>query len=121
VLFKRFADDRRDRYQALDTEDPRPSSTRSLMEPTFGGINLEDIAAPERFIIEQALRDRMVHPVMHDDQHGTAIISAAGLINACHHRADLKGCSHYCRERRQRCRAGLYPHDQVHPVFRMKT
>src|SRR5690606_17190147 len=54
------------------------------MEPTFGGINLEDIAAPECFVIEQALRERMKIPVMHDDQHGTAIIAAAGLINACH-------------------------------------
>jgi malate dehydrogenase (oxaloacetate-decarboxylating)(NADP+) len=54
------------------------------MEPTFGGINLEDIGAPECFVIEQTLRERMNIPVMHDDQHGTAIISAAGLINACH-------------------------------------
>ena len=53
------------------------------MEPSFGGINLEDIKAPECFIIEQALRERMNIPIMHDDQHGTAIISAAGLINAC--------------------------------------
>ncbi|MFM9853143.1 MAG: phosphate acyltransferase, partial [Sphingomonadaceae bacterium] len=55
-----------------------------LMEPSFGGINLEDIKAPECFIIEQALREKMNIPVMHDDQHGTAIISAAGIINACH-------------------------------------
>ena len=54
------------------------------MEPSFGGINLEDIDAPECFIIEQALRERMNIPVMHDDQHGTAIITAAGLINACY-------------------------------------
>jgi malate dehydrogenase (oxaloacetate-decarboxylating)(NADP+) len=53
------------------------------MEPTFGGINLEDIKAPECFIIEQTLRERMNIPVFHDDQHGTAIICAAGLINAC--------------------------------------
>ena len=52
------------------------------MEPSFGGINPEDIKAPERFIIEQALKERMNIPVMHDDQHGTAIICAAGLINA---------------------------------------
>src|SRR5690606_3422946 len=56
----------------------------ALMEPSFGGINLEDIKAPECFVIEQALRERMKIPVMHDDQHGTAIISAAGLLNACH-------------------------------------
>ncbi|HEU5067829.1 MAG TPA: phosphate acyltransferase, partial [Sphingomicrobium sp.] len=54
-----------------------------LLEPSFGGINLEDIAAPDCFIIEQTLRERMNIPVFHDDQHGTAIITAAGLINAC--------------------------------------
>ncbi|OJW68962.1 MAG: NADP-dependent malic enzyme [Sphingomonadales bacterium 63-6] len=84
VLFKRFAD-----VDAMDielaTEDPDAFvNAVALMEPTFGGINLEDIKAPECFIIEQALRERMKIPVMHDDQHGTAIITAAGLINACH-------------------------------------
>jgi malate dehydrogenase (oxaloacetate-decarboxylating)(NADP+) len=84
VLFKRFADvDSID--IELDTEDPEAFiNAVALMEPTFGGINLEDIKAPECFVIEQALRERMKIPVMHDDQHGTAIISAAGLINACH-------------------------------------
>ena len=84
VLFKRFADvDSID--IELDTEDPdKFIEAVALMEPTFGGINLEDIKAPECFIIEQALRERMKIPVMHDDQHGTAIIAAAGLINACH-------------------------------------
>jgi malate dehydrogenase (oxaloacetate-decarboxylating)(NADP+) len=84
VLFKRFADvDSID--IELDTEDPdKFVEAVALMEPTFGGINLEDIAAPECFIIEAALRERMNIPVMHDDQHGTAIIAAAGLINACH-------------------------------------
>jgi malate dehydrogenase (oxaloacetate-decarboxylating)(NADP+) len=84
VLFKRFADvDSID--IELDTEDPEAFvNAVALMEPTFGGINLEDIAAPECFVIEQALRERMNIPVMHDDQHGTAIISAAGLLNACH-------------------------------------
>jgi malate dehydrogenase (oxaloacetate-decarboxylating)(NADP+) len=83
VLFKRFADvDSID--LELDTEDPEAFiNAVALMEPSFGGINLEDIKAPECFIIEQALKDRMKIPVMHDDQHGTAIISAAGLINAC--------------------------------------
>ena len=52
------------------------------MEPTFGGINLEDIKAPECFKIEKALRKLMSIPVMHDDQHGTAIISSAALLNA---------------------------------------
>ena len=83
VLFKRFADvDSID--IELDTEDPdKFIEAVALMEPTFGGINLEDIKAPECFVIEQALRDRMKIPVMHDDQHGTAIIAAAGLVNAC--------------------------------------
>ena len=84
VLFKRFAD-----VDSIDielaTEDPQAIiDAVALMEPSFGGINLEDIAAPECFVIEQALRERMNIPVMHDDQHGTAIIAAAGLINACH-------------------------------------
>ncbi|MBO9574575.1 MAG: NADP-dependent malic enzyme [Sphingobium sp.] len=84
VLFKRFAD-----VDSIDlelaTEDPQAFiEAVALLEPSFGGINLEDIKAPECFIIEQALRERMKIPVMHDDQHGTAIICAAGLINACH-------------------------------------
>jgi len=82
VLFKRFAD-----VDSIDlelaTEDPEAFiNAVALMEPSFGGINLEDIKAPECFIIEQALKEKMKIPVMHDDQHGTAIISAAGLINA---------------------------------------
>ena len=82
VLFKRFADvDSID--IELNTEDPDAIiAAVALMEPTFGGINLEDIKAPECFIIEQALKEKMNIPVMHDDQHGTAIIAAAGLINA---------------------------------------
>ncbi|HET9426774.1 MAG TPA: NADP-dependent malic enzyme [Allosphingosinicella sp.] len=84
VLFKRFADvDSID--LELDTEDPDAFiEAVALLEPSFGGINLEDIRAPECFIIEQTLRERMNIPIMHDDQHGTAIISAAGLINACY-------------------------------------
>ncbi len=83
-LFKRFAD-----VDSIDielaTEDPQAFiDAVALMEPSFGGINLEDIKAPECFIIEQALREKMNIPIMHDDQHGTAIISAAGIINACH-------------------------------------
>ncbi|WP_339823545.1 NADP-dependent malic enzyme [uncultured Parasphingorhabdus sp.] len=83
VLFKRFADvDAID--LELDTEDAeRFINAVEIMEPSFGGINLEDIAAPDCFIIEQTLRDRMNIPVFHDDQHGTAIIAAAGIINAC--------------------------------------
>ncbi|MFM5895340.1 MAG: NADP-dependent malic enzyme [Novosphingobium sp.] len=84
VLFKRFADvDSID--IELNSEDPDALiEAIAMMEPSFGGINLEDIKAPECFVIEQALRDRMKIPVMHDDQHGTAIIAAAGLVNACH-------------------------------------
>ncbi|MBS0572001.1 MAG: NADP-dependent malic enzyme [Proteobacteria bacterium] len=82
VLFKRFAD-----VNAIDielaTEDPEEIiKAVSLMGPTFGGINLEDIKAPECFIIEQRLKEIMDIPVFHDDQHGTAVICAAGLINA---------------------------------------
>ncbi|HJT40811.1 MAG TPA: NADP-dependent malic enzyme [Sphingobium sp.] len=82
VLFKRFAD-----VDSIDielkTEDvDRFIDAVELMEPSFGGINLEDIKAPECFIIEQTLKERMNIPVFHDDQHGTAIIAAAGVINA---------------------------------------
>jgi malate dehydrogenase (oxaloacetate-decarboxylating)(NADP+) len=82
VLFKRFAD-----IDAIDLEvDSREVdeivACIRLLGATFGGINLEDIKAPECFIIEQRLRELMDIPVFHDDQHGTAIIAAAGLINA---------------------------------------
>ncbi|MGA2272193.1 MAG: NADP-dependent malic enzyme [Bryobacteraceae bacterium] len=82
VLFKRFADI--DVFDIeLATEDPREViRTCQVLEPTFGGINLEDIKAPECFMIEEELRRTMHIPVFHDDQHGTAIISAAGLLNA---------------------------------------
>ena len=83
VLFKRFADvDSIDIELATEDCDAFIEAV-TLMEPSFGGINLEDIKAPECFIIEQTLRERMNIPVMHDDQHGTAIIAAAGLVNAC--------------------------------------
>ena len=84
VLFKRFADiDSID--LELKTEDvDRLIDAIELMEPSFGGINLEDIKAPECFIVETTLKERMNIPVFHDDQHGTAIIAAAGLINALH-------------------------------------
>ena len=124
VLFKRFAD-----IDAIDLEvDTRDVDdfvdAVKYLGPTFGGINLEDIRAPECFIIEQRLRELMDIPVFHDDQHGTAIIAAAGLINAL----DLTG-----REigdvrlvdQRRRCgghrllRAGQgdrHPARQRHPV-----
>ncbi|MCW5746597.1 MAG: NADP-dependent malic enzyme [Alphaproteobacteria bacterium] len=82
VLFKRFAD-----VDGIDLEvDTRDAdefiNCVRLLGPSFGGINLEDIKAPECFIIEQRLRELMDIPVFHDDQHGTAIVSTAGLINA---------------------------------------
>lgn len=82
VLFKRFADI--DVFDLeLQTEDPDEIvRVVELLEPTFGGINLEDIKAPECFYVEQELRKRVKIPVFHDDQHGTAIISGAALLNA---------------------------------------
>src|SRR5512140_1961461 len=82
VLFKRFADI--DVFDIeLDAKDPDDVIRAvQLLEPTFGGINLEDIKAPECFYIEEKLKETMKIPVFHDDQHGTAIISSAGLINA---------------------------------------
>ncbi|MCL4245944.1 MAG: hypothetical protein KJ002_12585 [Candidatus Dadabacteria bacterium] len=83
VLFKRFAGI--DAFDIeLNTEDPDEIiKTVKYLEPTFGGINLEDIKAPECFYIEDELRKQTDIPVFHDDQHGTAIISGAGLLNAC--------------------------------------
>ena len=82
VLFKRFADV--DVFDIeLDCKDPAEIiRIVQALEPTFGGINLEDIKAPECFIIEEELKKTMNIPVFHDDQHGTAIISGAGLLNA---------------------------------------
>jgi malate dehydrogenase (oxaloacetate-decarboxylating)(NADP+) len=82
VLFKRFADI--DVFDIeLNTKDPQEViRTCQILEPTFGGINLEDIKAPECFLIEEELKKTMKIPVFHDDQHGTAIISGAGLVNA---------------------------------------
>jgi len=82
VLFKRFADiDVFDIELDLDEPDAFVESV-AAMEPTFGGINLEDIAAPHCFEIEERLRERLSILVFHDDQHGTAIISGAALLNA---------------------------------------
>ncbi|MGD9968491.1 MAG: NADP-dependent malic enzyme [Hyphomonadaceae bacterium] len=83
VLFKRFAD-----VDSIDIEVTTQQveefiTTVRNIGPTFGGINLEDIKSPECFIIESRLRDELDIPVFHDDQHGTAIIAAAGLLNAC--------------------------------------
>jgi malate dehydrogenase (oxaloacetate-decarboxylating)(NADP+) len=87
VLFKKFAD-----IDVFDLEinekDPQKLiEIIAALEPTFGGINLEDIKAPECFVVEKSLKERMQIPVFHDDQHGTAIISAAALLNA----AELQG------------------------------
>ncbi len=83
VLFKRFAN-----VDVFDIElETRDADeiirTCQLLEPTFGGINLEDIGAPDCFYIEETLKETMKIPVFHDDQHGTAIISGAALLNAC--------------------------------------
>ena len=83
VLFKRFAG-----LDVFDIEVECSSADEFIdsvarLQPTFGGINLEDIKAPECFYIEEQLRRRCSIPVMHDDQHGTAIISGAALLNAC--------------------------------------
>lgn len=83
VLFKRFAD-----VDSIDIEVTTQDveefiTTVRNIGPTFGGINLEDIKSPECFVIESRLRDELDIPVFHDDQHGTAIIAAAGLLNAC--------------------------------------
>ncbi len=82
VLFKRFADIDVFDIELDETDVDAFCQSVEAMEPTFGGINLEDIAGPECFEIEQRLRESMDIPVFHDDQHGTAIISGAGLINA---------------------------------------
>ena len=84
VLFKKFAD-----IDGLDLEVDTKDTEKfveavAMLAPSFGGINLEDIKSPECFIIEEQLRERLEIPVFHDDQHGTAIIAAAGLINALH-------------------------------------
>src|SRR3954464_1671407 len=84
VLFKRFADVNSIDLE-LDTKDVEEFITAvRYLGPSFGGINLEDIKAPDCFVIEERLREMMDIPVFHDDQHGTAIISTAGIINAMH-------------------------------------
>lgn len=82
VLFKIFADIDVFDIEINETDPQKIVEIVAALEPTFGGINLEDIKAPECFYIEQELKKRLQIPVMHDDQHGTAIISAAALLNA---------------------------------------
>src|SRR2546423_1443550 len=82
VLFKIFADIDVFDIEVNENDPEKFVQIVKALEPTFGGINLEDIKAPECFIIEKSLREQLSIPVMHDDQHGTAIISAAALLNA---------------------------------------
>ncbi|KDE59260.1 NAD-binding malic protein [Halostagnicola sp. A56] len=82
VLFKRFADIDVFDIELDDADPEKIIEAAKMMEPTFGGINLEDIKAPGCFVIEERLREEMDIPVFHDDQHGTAIISGAALLNA---------------------------------------
>ena len=81
-LFKKFADIDVFDLEIAETDVDKLVDIVASLEPTFGGINLEDISAPACFEIEQKLRERMRIPVFHDDQHGTAIISGAALFNA---------------------------------------
>src|SRR5437868_336682 len=82
VLFKRFADIDVFDLEVATTDPEEFIRAVKLLEPTFGGINLEDVRAPECFEIERRLKAEMSIPVFHDDQHGTAIISGAALLNA---------------------------------------
>ena len=82
LVFKIFADIDVFDIEINETDPEKFVQIVQSLEPTFGGINLEDIKAPECFYIEQELKKRCKIPIMHDDQHGTAIISAAALLNA---------------------------------------
>ena len=82
VLFKKFADLNAFDIELAEQDPDRFCDLVAAMEPTFGGINLEDIKSPECFVIEKKLRERMNIPIFHDDQHGTAIVTTAALINA---------------------------------------
>ncbi|MEP3672559.1 MAG: NADP-dependent malic enzyme, partial [Hyphomicrobiales bacterium] len=84
VLFKKFAGIDVFDIEVDETDIDKFSDVVAALEPTFGGINLEDIKSPECFIIEDQLRERMNIPVFHDDQHGTAIIAAAAITNGLH-------------------------------------
>ncbi|OYX75474.1 MAG: NADP-dependent malic enzyme, partial [Brevundimonas sp. 32-68-21] len=84
VLFKRFADVDSFDVEVKTTDPDEFITVVKNIGDTWGGINLEDIKSPECFVIESELQDLLDIPVFHDDQHGTAIISTAGLINACH-------------------------------------
>src|SRR3954468_15319835 len=81
-LFKKFAGIDVFDIEMSETDPDKLVDAIAMLEPTFGGINLEDIKAPECFVVERKLRERMKIPVFHDDQHGTAIIVGAAVINA---------------------------------------
>ena len=83
LLFKIYAGVDAYDIEINETDPEKFIAAVKAIAPTFGGINLEDIKAPECFEIERRLKAELDIPVMHDDQHGTAIISSAGLINAC--------------------------------------
>lgn len=83
VLFKMFADVDVFDIELAETDPDKICAVIKTLEPTFGGINLEDIKAPECFYIEETLKKEMHIPVFHDDQHGTAVITGAGFLNAC--------------------------------------
>src|SRR6201997_1884905 len=114
VLFKRFAD-----VDSIDleigTEDPEEFvNCVRFLSPSFGGVNLEDIKAPECFLIEERLREMMDIPVFHDDQHGTAIIAAAGMINAMDLTGrDIKTTRLVCNRARQE---GINPWKSAHAI-----
>jgi malate dehydrogenase (oxaloacetate-decarboxylating)(NADP+) len=84
VLFKKFADIDVFDIEISESDPDKLVDIIAALEPTFGGINLEDIKAPECFLVESRLKERLSIPVFHDDQHGTAVISAAAVINALH-------------------------------------
>src|SRR5436189_6142770 len=83
MLFRIYADIDVFEIEVAATDVATFGKTVKAISPTFGGINLEDIKAPECFEIERRLKEELKIPLMHDDQHGTAIISAAALLNAC--------------------------------------
>ena len=93
ALFKKFAGVDAFDIEVAETDPDKFIEVVAALEPTFGGINLEDIKAPECFYIEEKLKERMNIPVFHDDQHGTAIVAVAGLLNACELQGkDIKKC-----------------------------
>ena len=109
LLFKRFADTTIDiEVKQTSTEDF--IQTVENIADTFGGINLEDIKAPECFEIEKALIERCNIPVFHDDQHGTAIVTVAGMLNALALQGKTCGIEN-CMSRCWRCRHRLYDAD----------